>query len=82
MCAMRYLAFGIGTNPQRRSTLIPNPCRPGRSTATALRSFQGKEDIMNTLFVVIVLAFVFTVLAVVVLGLHERSQRRHTPRFN
>ena len=37
---------------------------------------------MNTLFVVIVLAFVFTVLAVVVLGLHERSQRRHTPRFN
>jgi hypothetical protein len=37
---------------------------------------------MNTLFVVIVLAFVFTVLVVVVLGLHERSQRRHTPRFN
>ena len=37
---------------------------------------------MNTLFVVIVLAFVFTVLAVVVLGHNERSQRRHTQRFN
>jgi hypothetical protein len=37
---------------------------------------------MNTLLVVIVLAFVLTVLAVVVLGFLGRTNQRHTPRFN